>query len=74
MYDKLEISLVVFMPNITTNQAITYTNSSSLYVSLFHLSESYNQLKPTIFFLQDSWVVRIGKLWIVPHLVNLSHA
>ena len=23
-----EISLVVFMPNITTNHAITYTNSS----------------------------------------------
>ena len=25
-------------------------NSSSLYVYLLHLSESYNQLKPTIFF------------------------
>ena len=27
-YNNFEISLVVFMPNITTNHAITYTNSS----------------------------------------------
>ena len=26
MYNKFEILLVVFMPNITTNHAITYTN------------------------------------------------
>ena len=26
MYNNFEISLVVFMPNITTNNAITYTN------------------------------------------------
>ena len=26
MYNNFEISLVVFMPNITTNHAITYTN------------------------------------------------
>ena len=25
-YDNFEISLVVFMPNITTNYAVTYTN------------------------------------------------
>ena len=25
-YNNFEISLVVFMPNITTNHAITYTN------------------------------------------------
>ena len=25
-YSNFEISLVVFMPNITTNRAITYTN------------------------------------------------
>ena len=25
-YNNFEISLVVFMPNITTNNAITYTN------------------------------------------------
>ena len=28
MWNNFEISLVVFMPNITTNQAITYTNFS----------------------------------------------
>ena len=27
IYNNFEISLVVFMPNITTNHAITYTNS-----------------------------------------------
>ena len=26
-YNNFEISLVLFMPNITTNQAITYTNA-----------------------------------------------
>ena len=26
-YNNFEISLVVFMPNITTNHAITYTNT-----------------------------------------------
>ena len=26
MYNNFEISLLVFMPNITTNHAITYTN------------------------------------------------
>ena len=26
MYNNFEISLVVFMPSITTNHAITYTN------------------------------------------------
>ena len=28
-YNKFEISLVVFMPNITTNHAVTYTNAHS---------------------------------------------
>ena len=28
MYNNFEISLVIFMPNITTNNAIIYTNSS----------------------------------------------
>ena len=30
-YNNLEISLVVFMPNIATNHAITYTNSNGLF-------------------------------------------
>ena len=28
-YNNFEITLVVFMPNITTNHAITYTNSAT---------------------------------------------
>ena len=30
-YNNFEISLVVFMPNITTNHAITYTNTTIKY-------------------------------------------
>ena len=30
-YNNFEISLVVFMPNITTNHAITYTNELQKY-------------------------------------------
>ena len=33
-YNNFEISLVVFMPNITTNHAITYTNLSIIFYSL----------------------------------------
>ena len=33
-YNKFEISLVVFVPNITTNHAITYTNLIFFYVSV----------------------------------------
>ena len=29
MYNNFEISLVVFIPNITTNHAITYTNQTN---------------------------------------------
>ena len=31
-HNNFEISLVVFMPNITTNHAITYTNKDVLLV------------------------------------------
>ena len=37
-YNNFEISLVVFMPNITTNHAITYTNlngSTFLHYTVF---------------------------------------
>ena len=36
-YNNFEISLVVFMPNITTNHAITYTNTVT---TLFTISDS----------------------------------
>ena len=31
MYNNFEISLVVFMPNITTNHAIAYTKSATVH-------------------------------------------
>ena len=34
MLNNFEISLVVFMPNITTNHAITYTNYTPLLLFL----------------------------------------
>ena len=40
MYNNFEISLVVFMPNITTNHAITYTNSFKSVVILTWCSVS----------------------------------
>ena len=37
-YNNFEISLVVFIPNITTNHAITYTNTSiNLYEQILFL-------------------------------------
>ena len=33
-YNNFEISLLVFMPNITTNHAITYTNRKKQLTSL----------------------------------------
>ena len=33
-YSNSEISLVAFMPNITTNQAITYTNSAKQIIAI----------------------------------------
>ena len=32
-YSNFEISLVVFVPNITTNHAITYTNNREVNIS-----------------------------------------
>ena len=32
-YSNVEISLVVFVPNITTNHAITYTNNREVNIS-----------------------------------------
>ena len=34
-YDNFEISLVVFMPQITTNHAITYTNTAERFLDYF---------------------------------------
>ena len=39
MYNNFEISLVVFMPNITTNHAITYTNLFPVVSGQLHLGE-----------------------------------
>ena len=36
--NNFEIPLVVFMPNITTNHAITYTNCSSVVKSKIEIS------------------------------------
>ena len=38
-YNNFEISLVVFMPNMTTNHAITYT--STLVLAIRHYSTVY---------------------------------
>ena len=50
MYNNFEISLVVFMPNITTNHAITYTNTTVDIFCLFyfHVEELSNFRIPRI--------------------------
>ena len=40
-YSNFEISLVVFMPNITTNHAITYTNKTDTKLN-FTDSKNFN--------------------------------
>ena len=45
-YNNFEISLVVFMPNITTNHAITYTNNTeALVISLACVNSETNNLQ-----------------------------
>ena len=39
VYNNFEVSLVVFMPNITTNHAITYTNLFPVVSGQLHLGE-----------------------------------
>ena len=42
MYNDFEISLVVFIPNMTTNDAITYTNWQHVLVSCFRTCILHN--------------------------------
>ena len=51
MFNNFEMSLMVFMPNITTNHAITYTNRmlvsnvcKAVLISLFWAPEGLNEL------------------------------
>ena len=44
-YNNFEISLVVFIPNITTNHAITYTNDFVLEPHAFHCLVSWLTLE-----------------------------
>ena len=51
-YNNFEISLVVFMPNITTNHAITYTNQKQNYLRFAsNLNLERNQEKKAL----SSW-------------------
>ena len=45
-YNNFEISLVVFMPNITTNHAITYTNLGYLNQALNNPAQSFTRKAP----------------------------
>ena len=62
-YNNFEISLVVFMPNITTNHAITYTN---LRVGDTYTNEHRKKVWPIIAALTRrrwSWKAMKEKLW-----------
>ena len=51
MYNNFEISLVVFMPNITTNHAITYTNYHPTICSKLN-QLSFNSLGTLVLFMK----------------------
>ena len=82
-YNNFEISLVVFMPNITTNHAITYTNdhqSRSLFYRTIksHLTMTYPET-PTKFkyvykesFRKHHWKV-LGTPHCIVFRVELLH-
>ena len=64
MYNNLETSLVVFMPNITTNHAITYTN--------FYEGDTvvdYQKYKETWV-----WSLNLQYLFTTVHCKNLLYA
>ena len=45
-YNNFEISLLLFMPNITTNHAITYTNSFNNHIKKVLVSEREKPQEP----------------------------
>ena len=54
-YNNFEISLVVFMPNMTTNHAITCTN----------FTNRKNPAKPNYPIMSRSWTSRLWNLYIM---------
>ena len=51
MHNNFEISLVVFMPNITTNHAITYTKTLEISALIEDTIHCYLMIPSSIFFL-----------------------
>ena len=56
-YNNFEISLVVFMPNITTNHAITYTNQHSITLLGIHMRQSAYKRETFTFINADIKVI-----------------
>ena len=64
-YNNFEISLVAFMPNITTNHAITYTNYSSNLV-LFHTKLTWKA-----YATKHEWKINVwGCVEILPSIIQ----
>ena len=65
-YNNFEKSLVVFMQNITTNHAITYTNTNSLKYSPFmssHFHTLANFFASVVF--PDPWIFGGRKEFVI---------
>ena len=60
-YNNFEISLVVFMPNTTTNHAITYTNSSKFSPESFRIDRTFLAFLNLIFKSSNILVILIVK-------------
>ena len=64
--NNFEIWLVVFMPNITTNHAITYTNWSVFSLRLFNETNRPIGAPSTVFFKCKFWVRPISEYLSTP--------
>ena len=64
-YNNFEISLVVFMPNITTDHAITYTNRLNIFPA--EILQKMSKYPPKFSkYLEKSriFVLKISRFWI----------
>ena len=71
-YNNFEISLVVFMLNITTNHAITYTHLLREYLIIFVISMSVQSEKFVIFFSNGQYQCAIRRVSRLEWYPNVS--
>ena len=72
-YNNFEISLVVFMPNTTTNQTITYTNHAEcLFMCYFSYKAQKNIISRGFNLMSNSWQKPKWRLLLVTSQASSS--